>query len=148
MNASSRLAACRASMSFCGASQASTFPAFISEMRSQRMPSFMKCVVTKIVTPCLRERSIKSSQKLSRATGSTPGGGLVEDQYLGLVQDGDGQREPLPQTHRQILGQRIEMRAEAESFDQLVDARFRLLAAAGDRGGRAGRGSARTLSSP
>src|SRR5215831_17439134 len=65
MNASSRFAAPRASISFCGASQASTLPAFMSEIRSQRIPSFMKCVVTKIVTPCLRERSIKSSQKLS-----------------------------------------------------------------------------------
>ena len=32
----------------------------------------MKCVEMKIVTPRLRERSINSAQKRSRATGSTP----------------------------------------------------------------------------
>ena len=72
MNASSRLAAPRCSISFCGSSHASTLPAFISEMRSQRIPSFMKWVVTKIVTFCWRDSEISSSQKLSRATGSTP----------------------------------------------------------------------------
>ncbi|CAM4054846.1 hypothetical protein COEX109129_06080 [Corallococcus exiguus] len=72
MKAVSRLSAFRASMSFWGLSAASTLPAFMREMRSQRIPSFMKCVVTKMVTPCLRDRSINSSQKLSRATGSTP----------------------------------------------------------------------------
>ena len=55
-----------------GVSLASTRPACISEMRSQRSASFMKWVETKIVTPWLRDRSISSSQKLSRATGSTP----------------------------------------------------------------------------
>ena len=34
-----------------GASVASTRPASISEIRSQRAASFMKCVETKIVTP-------------------------------------------------------------------------------------------------
>ena len=41
----------RPSISFCGSSQARTLPACMSEIRSQRIPSFMKCVVTKIVTP-------------------------------------------------------------------------------------------------
>ena len=72
MKASSRLAAPRWAISFCGSSQASTLPAFISEMRSQRIPSFMKWVVTKIVTFCSRDSEASSSQKLSRATGSTP----------------------------------------------------------------------------
>ena len=52
---------------------------------------------------------------------------LVQNQDLRLVQNGDGQGKPLAQAHRQILGQRIEMRAEAESLDQLLDARLRLL---------------------
>ena len=49
-----------------------TLPAFMSEMRSQRMASFMKWVETKIVTSSLRERSTRICQNLSRATGSTP----------------------------------------------------------------------------
>ena len=44
----------------------------MSEMRSQRSASFMKWVVTKIVTPSSRERSISVRQKASRAIGSTP----------------------------------------------------------------------------
>ena len=54
-------------------------------------------------------------------------GGLVEDQDLRLVQDGDGEREPLAQPHRQVLGQRIEVRAQPEPLDQLLDARLRLV---------------------
>jgi hypothetical protein len=45
------------------------------EMRSQRSASFMKLVVTKIVTPSSRERSISVRQNASRAIGSTPEGG-------------------------------------------------------------------------
>ena len=72
MNASSRFAACRIAMMFCGVSLTSTLPAFISEMRSQRSASFMKWVETKIVTLSLRERSTRICQNPSRATGSTP----------------------------------------------------------------------------
>ncbi len=56
----------------CGAPTASTLPACISEMRSQRSASFMKWVVRKIVTPSSRERSISVRQNASRAIGSTP----------------------------------------------------------------------------
>ena len=72
MNASSSDLACRASISSSGVPAARTLPACISEMRSQRSASFMKCVERKIVTPSLRERSIRYSQNPSRATGSTP----------------------------------------------------------------------------
>ena len=72
MKASSSVAAPRAAISAAGVSVASTRPAFISEMRSQRSASFMKWVETKIVTPWLRDRSISSSQNPSRASGSTP----------------------------------------------------------------------------
>jgi hypothetical protein len=44
----------------------------MSEMRSQRSASFMKWVVTKIVTPSSRDRSISVRQNASRAIGSTP----------------------------------------------------------------------------
>ncbi len=102
-------------MSSCGASQASTLPACMSEMRSQRMPSFMKCVVTKIVTPCLRERSIKQLPEAVARDRIDAGRRLVQDQDLRLVQHGDGQREPLPQAHRQIARQRVEVRHRGRS---------------------------------
>ena len=72
MNASSSDLACRASISSGGVPAARTLPECMSEMRSQRSASFMKCVERKIVTPSLRERSIRYSQNPSRATGSTP----------------------------------------------------------------------------
>ena len=55
-----------------GVSLASTLPACMSEMRSQRSASFMKWVEMKMVTPSRRESSIIRRQKLSRAIGSTP----------------------------------------------------------------------------
>ena len=72
MKACSRLCAPRLRTSSAGASVTSTRPACISEIRSQRIASFMKCVEMKIVTWSLRARSIISRQKPSRATGSTP----------------------------------------------------------------------------
>ena len=53
-------------------SLASTLPACISEMRSQRSASFMKWVEMKMVTPCWRDNSTSKAQNWSRATGSTP----------------------------------------------------------------------------
>ena len=44
----------------------------MSEMRSQRIASFMKWVEMKIVMWSFRDRSMSSSQNSSRATGSTP----------------------------------------------------------------------------
>ena len=57
MNASSSVAAPLASTSSSGSPTARTRPACISEMRSQRIASFMKWVEMKMVTPCSRERS-------------------------------------------------------------------------------------------
>ncbi len=72
MKASSRLPALRSATSCAGTPCASTLPACIIDMRSQRSASFMKWVDRKMVTPRSRDRRIKSSQKPSRATGSTP----------------------------------------------------------------------------
>ena len=72
MKASSSVAVPRDAIRPAGVSVASTWPESISEMRSQRSASFMKWVETKIVTPSFRDRSISSSQNLSRASGSTP----------------------------------------------------------------------------
>ena len=44
----------------------------ISDILSQRSASFMKCVVINTVTRSRRDSSMINSQKLSRATGSTP----------------------------------------------------------------------------
>ncbi len=43
------------------------------------------------------------------------------------MQDGNGQREPLAQAHRQPLGLRVEVSAQAERLDELLDSRLRLL---------------------
>lgn len=67
-----------------GESLASTRPACISEIRSQRCASFMKCVEMKIVTRSRRARSIINCQKLSRATGSTPDVGSSRISNSGL----------------------------------------------------------------
>ena len=54
-------------------------------------------------------------------------GRLVEDENLGLVDDGDGEREPLANPQRQIRGALIEIILEAEPSDQLGNTRLRLL---------------------
>jgi hypothetical protein len=59
MNASSSLLMPRRCVSSFAVPTASTLPAFISEMRSQRSASFMKWVETKIVTPSSRDRLIR-----------------------------------------------------------------------------------------
>ena len=99
----------------------------MSEMRSQRMP-FVHEVRRHEDRDALLARQI--DQQLPEAVAGDRIDArrrLVQDQDLRLVQDGDGQREPLAQPHRQVLGQRVEMRAEPESLDQLLDARLRLL---------------------
>ena len=126
MNASSSVAAPRASISPAGVSVASTRPESISEIRSQRSASFMKWVETKIVTPWLRDRSISSSQNAVARQRIDAGGRLVEDQHLRLVDDRDRKRKPLANAERQIRGALVEIIREAEPFDQLGDARLRL----------------------
>ena len=53
------------------------------------------------------------------------GGRLVEDQHLGFVKHGDGQREPLADAQRQALGQGVGHRLQAEVGQQLLDPRLR-----------------------
>ena len=69
---SSRLAAFRLRRNSSGLPMASTRPACISEIRSQRSASFMKWVDMKMVTPSRRDISTRKRQKRSRAAGSTP----------------------------------------------------------------------------
>ena len=51
---------------------------------------------------------------------------LVEDQHLGLVDNGDGEREPLADAERQIEGALVDMICKAEAVDQFGNARPRL----------------------
>lgn len=53
-------------------------------------------------------------------------GRLVEDQHLRPVHDRDGEREPLADAERQILGALVDMIRETEAFDQFGNARFPL----------------------
>ncbi|MNN43429.1 hypothetical protein D3C81_1576650 [compost metagenome] len=84
MKVASRLPRPRCSVSSSGVPLASTRPACISEMRSQRCASFMKWVEMKMVTPSLRDSSTISAQKPSRATGSTPEVGSSRMRISGL----------------------------------------------------------------
>ena len=126
MKASSRVAAPRALTSSAGFPVARTRPESISDIRSQRSASFMKWVDTKIVTPWLRERSISASQKRSRASGIDTRGRLIQDEYFGLMDDGDGQREPLANSQWQIQRALIEIVLKAELSDQLGNTQRRL----------------------
>ena len=107
----------------------------------------MKWVVTKIVTPCLRERSISSSQKLSRATGSTPEVGSSRISISGSCSTATASESRCRSPSGRSLGQRVEVRPEAEPLDQLLDARLRLVGRqvieAGVRGPGSGGPSAR-----
>ena len=58
------------------------------------------------------------------------------------MDDGDGEREPLANAQGQIQRALIEIVRQAESLDQLGDARRRLLASADEKCARADRGSA------
>ncbi|WP_336597074.1 DUF3348 family protein, partial [Paraburkholderia bengalensis] len=85
MIAASSVDARRARTSAAGASLASTFSACISEMRSQRSASFMKCVEMKIVT---RSRRARSSHQLPEAVARNrvhARGRFVENQQFRLV---------------------------------------------------------------
>ena len=62
MNVSSKVLLPRARMSAVGVSQASTLPACMSEIRSHRSASFMKCVEMKMVTLRSRDSLMSSSQ--------------------------------------------------------------------------------------
>ena len=84
MKADSRSAVPRLATSSAGLPTASTRPACISEMRSQRSASFMKWVEMKMVTPSRRDSSPIASQKPSRATGSTPEVGSSRISISGL----------------------------------------------------------------
>ena len=125
-----------------GSPNARILPAFISRMRSQRAASFMKCVETKIVTPLVRDRSPSSAQNWSRASGSTPGGRLIQDQDLGFVDDRDGECQPLPDAERQVGRKRVEMVGEAERRHEVRDALPRPSRARYRKAGHAGPGSA------
>ena len=96
-------------------------------MRSQRSASFMKWVERKIVTPFSRESCDQQFPESVPRDRVDAGGRLVEDQHLGFMNDGDRQREPLPDAQRQALGQGVGHRLEPETVQQIIDALVRCL---------------------
>ena len=102
MNAVSRSSVWRLAMSMAGVSHASTVPACIKEMRSQRRASFMKWVETKIVTPCAAREVDEQLPELVAGDRIDAGGRLVEQKHVGLVQDGDREGQPLLEPQREI----------------------------------------------
>ena len=109
-------------------SVASTRPPCMSEIRSQRSPSFMKCVETKIVTPSPPREIDEQLPELVARHRIDAGGRLVEDQDLGLVHHRHGQGQTLADAERQRLGQRVGVRVEVEPAEQRGDARARCAA--------------------
>jgi hypothetical protein len=51
-----------------------------------------------------------------------PRGRLVEDQHLRLVHNRDGERQPLADAERQVLGELVDIIAETKAADQFGDA--------------------------
>jgi hypothetical protein len=51
---------------------------------------------------------------------------FVEDQHLGLVDDGDGEGEPLADAERQIEGALVDMVRKAEAIDLFGNAHLRV----------------------
>ena len=75
----------------------------------------------KMVTPSRRESSINASQKPSRADRIDPRSRLVEDQYLGAVDQGDGQGQSLADAQRQALGSHVGHLTEPEPVEHFRD---------------------------
>src|SRR6185312_7738890 len=48
-------------------------------------------------------------------------GGLIQDQQLRFVNEGDGQGQSLADTEGQMLGARTEVLSQAEALDEVVD---------------------------
>ena len=120
MKACSRPSAPRAATSAAGVSHASTVPACISEIRSQRIASFMKWVEMKIVT-CFSPRQVDEQLPEFVASHRVDAGRrLVEDQHLRVVDDRHRQREPLADAQGSDSGGRRRA-LEPETPDQLVD---------------------------
>ena len=73
-----------------------------------------------MVRPCPDSDWINSMTSRVPA-GSRPGGGLVQEQDLGIVQQGSGQRHPLALSGGEALGEVVGPVGHAEPFEQLVD---------------------------
>jgi len=115
MNAASRFFALRSATNCAGGPCASTLPACIIDMRSQRSASFMKCVERKIVTPFTRDKRMSNSQNPSRATGSTPDVGSSRMSISGSCMTATASERPLPNSKRQAFCQRVGDRLQAEA---------------------------------
>ena len=122
MNASSSVLVPRAATSPAGVLVARTRPESISEMRSQRAASFMKCVDTKIVTPWLRGQVDQQRPEPVAFQRVHAGGGLVENQDFRRVHNSYRQRQTLADAERQIQRALVAIGGKPEAGDQLCDA--------------------------
>ena len=107
MNASSSVAACRPATTPSGVSMTSTFPALISEMRSQRSG-----LVDEVGGD--EDGDLVAAGQLDQVLPeAVPGhrvharGRLVEDQQVGPVDQRHGELQALPLAQRQRVGQRV-----------------------------------------
>ena len=99
-----------------GVPWARTRPACISERRSQRSASFMKWVEMNRVTPCSRESLQQLLPEAVAGNRIDPGGGLVQDQELRLVDHRHRQRQALADAERQFLGAGVEVPGQVEAL--------------------------------
>ena len=76
-------------------------------------------------TPIARQVDQQFLKPVTRQ-GVDTRGRLVEDQHLGLVNDGDCQREPLPDAERRIEGTLVDIICSTEAVDQFGNTRSRL----------------------
>ena len=85
----------------------------------------MKWVVTSTVTP-FSTRPLICVQNSRRVIGIDAGGRLVEEQHLRLVHDRAGERQPLLQAERQILGRHVGVAALKSKISVIRAMRSRL----------------------
>ena len=74
-------------------------------------------------------------------------GRLIQDQQFRLMDDRDRERKPLADAKRQVQRAMVEVIGQAETIDQIGDARRRLVAAADETDARADVRFCRTVSS-
>ena len=116
-------------------------------MRSQYSASSMKWVVTMTVTPRFGQGG-DAPPELAARQRIGAAGRLVEEQDLGLVQQGGGHRQALLEAAGQLAAGEARQRFELELLAATVDALARLRCRAGRRRRRRTRRFSVTDSSP
>src|ERR1043165_6732483 len=91
----------------------------------RRSASSMKCVVSRMVVP-LPHELLEALPDQVACLRIESGGGLVEEDEIGIVDQGAGQRQAPLHASRQRLDARIGARLEAGELEQMRDARLDL----------------------